>query len=370
MGLGGIAAVVVALAPSLTALPAVLVLLRHRVDAGRVPFLNRRTRARRFSGGAGPWERVAGAVMARPWVYVATIVPALLVLGSPFLRVEFGASTTARSPDGTPSREVAESLLQDFPHAGEPIRVVVRDASPSLTQAYVERLQNRDGVETVTMAGSEGSDTVLDVTHRFDVYSSSAKILVREVRSLDPGAGSAIVTGTTAHLLDVLDSLGEQLPAMGLWVLVSTFVLLFLAMAFGLSMDYEVFLLSRVREQWELTGDNRQAVATGLQRTGGLITSPALLLVVVIGAFSTSGITFIKMIGIGRALAIVIDATVVRGLLVPATKRLLGDRNSWLPAPLARLWSRIGFREHEAWLPVAGPALPAGEVEQTVGAGG
>ncbi len=281
-------------------------------------------------------------------------------------------------------------------------------------------------METVTVAGSQGSDTVLDVTHRFDVYSSSAKHLVREVRSLDPDAGSAIVTGTTAHLLDVLESLGAQLPAMALWVLVSTFVLLFLAfgslvlpvkaivmnllslsasfgaivwifqdghladllgftptgtveatqpililaMAFGLSMDYEVFLLSRVREQWELTGDNRQAVATGLQRTGGLITSAALLLVVVIGAFSTSGITFIKMIGIGMALAIIIDATVVRGLLVPATMRLLGAWNWWLPTPLARLWRRIGFREHDASLPESGPALPAGEVEQPVGAAG
>ncbi|HEX6486697.1 MAG TPA: MMPL family transporter, partial [Nocardioidaceae bacterium] len=142
--------------------------------------------------------------------------------------------------------------------------------------------------------------------------------------------------------------------------------ILILAMAFGLSMDYEVFLLSRIREQWDLSGDNLLAVATGLQRTGGLITSAALLLVVVIGAFSTSGITFIKMIGIGMVLAIVIDATVVRALLVPATMRLLGSWNWWLPAPLERLWRRVGIREHDG---VAVP-LPPGEVEQPVGAVG
>jgi RND superfamily putative drug exporter len=123
--------------------------------------------------------------------------------------------------------------------------------------------------------------------------------------------------------------------------------ILILATAFGLSMDYEVFLLSRIREQWDRTRDNTMAVATGLQRTGRIITSAALLLVVVIGAFSTSGITFIKMIGVGMAIAIVVDATIVRALLVPATMRLLGRWNWWAPAPLARIWDRFGIRESD-----------------------
>jgi RND superfamily putative drug exporter len=125
-----------------------------------------------------------------------------------------------------------------------------------------------------------------------------------------------------------------------------------LAMAFGLSMDYEVFLLSRIREQWDRTGDNTLAVATGLQRTGKIITSAALLLVVVIGAFSTSGIVFIKMIGVGMIIAILVDATIVRALLVPASMRLLGRWNWWAPRPLARFWDRYGLREHDA------PVLP------------
>jgi trehalose monomycolate/heme transporter len=110
-------------------------------------------------------------------------------------------------------------------------------------------------------------------------------------------------------------------------------------------MDYEVFLLSRMREEWDRTGDNAAAVAVGLQKSGRIITSAAGLLVVVIGAFATSGIVFIKMIGVGMVIAIIIDATVVRALLVPATMRLLGQWNWWAPAPLARFWARHGIRE-------------------------
>jgi RND superfamily putative drug exporter len=122
---------------------------------------------------------------------------------------------------------------------------------------------------------------------------------------------------------------------------------LVLAIIFGLSMDYEVFLMSRIREQYDLTGDNSRAVAVGLQRTGAIITSAALLLIVVIGAFSLSGITFIKLIGVAMIIAIVIDATVVRALLVPATMQLLGRANWWAPGPLRRLYVRYGIRESD-----------------------
>ena len=113
--------------------------------------------------------------------------------------------------------------------------------------------------------------------------------------------------------------------------------ILMLAILFGLSMDYEVFLLSRIREQWDLTDDNDLAVATGVQKTGRIITSAALLLAVVIGAFALSGIVFMKMIGIGMLVALLIDATVVRAMLVPATMKLLGRWNWWAPGPLAAL---------------------------------
>jgi RND superfamily putative drug exporter len=124
-----------------------------------------------------------------------------------------------------------------------------------------------------------------------------------------------------------------------------TMPILMLAIIFGLSMDYEVFLLSRMRERYDVTGDNSEAVASGLQRTGGVITSAALLLVVVIGAFSASGITFIKLMGVGMIVALIVDASIVRVLLVPATMRLLGRANWWAPRPLRRLYARYGISE-------------------------
>jgi len=135
-----------------------------------------------------------------------------------------------------------------------------------------------------------------------------------------------------------------------------------LAILVGLSMDYEVFLLSRVREQWDKEHDpamtlgerNTHAVAVGLQKTGRIITSAALLLAVVIGAFSTSGIVFMKMIGVGMLVALLLDATIVRALLVPATMKLLGRWNWWAPGQLRRFWERYGIREGDE----TGPSVP------------
>jgi len=120
-------------------------------------------------------------------------------------------------------------------------------------------------------------------------------------------------------------------------------------------MDYEVFLLSRVRERYDVTGDNSAAVASGLQRTGGIITSLALLLVIVVGAFSASGITFIKLLGVGMIIALVVDATIIRVLLVPATMRLLGPANWWAPRPLRRLYARYGIGEGGGLPPAPAP---------------
>ena len=135
-------------------------------------------------------------------------------------------------------------------------------------------------------------------------------------------------------------------------------------------MDYEVFLLRRVREQWDRTEGsgmtpaerNTDAVAVGVQKTGRIITSAALLLAVVIGGFSTSGIVFMKMIGVGMLVALLVDATIVRALLVPATMKLLGRWNWWAPAPLRRFWERYGVREGES-----GPSVHHRELEHLPG---
>jgi uncharacterized membrane protein YdfJ with MMPL/SSD domain len=126
------------------------------------------------------------------------------------------------------------------------------------------------------------------------------------------------------------------------------FPVLIVAMAFGLSMDYEVFLLSRIREEWDRSHDAVESVALGVQRTAKIITSAALLLLIVVGGFILSGITFMKMVGVGLVIAIIVDATIVRGLLVPATMRLLGKWAWWSPKPLARWWERYGVKEGDS----------------------
>jgi RND superfamily putative drug exporter len=132
-------------------------------------------------------------------------------------------------------------------------------------------------------------------------------------------------------------NLGQILGFTGLGFVEASLPVIMFCVLFGLSMDYEVFLLSRIREEWERTGNNTQAVAVGLQRSGRIITSAALLVVVVAGSFVTADVVLIKALGFGIALAVFLDATIVRALLVSSTKRLLGEWNWWLPSPLHRL---------------------------------
>lgn len=262
------------------------------------------------------------------------------------------------------------------------------DANPQIAQAAVHLVRGNVTRVTVALQPTERSEATITI--------------VNKVRALSlPGGFAALVDGNTPEQIDLLASLGKTLPSALVVIIVSVFVLLFLmtgslivplkaillnilslsatfgglvwifqdghlqdllafhsvgsidatqpvlifAIAFGLSMDYEVFLLSRIKERFDATGDNQQAVSSGLQLTGWLITSAALLLAVVLGAFGTARIIFIQEIGIGLACAVVVDATLIRMLLVPATMRLLGNLNWWAPAPLRWLWQRIGLAE-------------------------
>jgi trehalose monomycolate/heme transporter len=401
MGFGGMAAVLVAMTTALTVLPATLAVLGHRVDSGRVPFLQRRSAA---THERGAWARLAHSVMRRPVAYLGVIVIALLALGAPFLRVEWGTVDERVLPEGTESRVVGERLDEEFARPAGQAEIVLAGASQSEAEAFVGEVRAVEGVDEVVVTGQSGDTAALLARYDLDPQSEDARDIVREVRSIAvPVGATALVGGETAILLDLLGSLGDTLPWMGLTVAGAMLVLLFwafgsvvlpvkaiamnlvsitasfgvvvwifqdgnlseflgftptgtveatqpilmLAILFGLSMDYEVFLLSRVREHWDRTQDNAASVAAGLQHTGRIITSAALLLIVVIGAFATSGITFIKMIGVGMIVAILIDATVVRAMLVPATMRLLGRLNWWAPGPLRRLWERAGFRDGE-----------------------
>jgi RND superfamily putative drug exporter len=407
MGLGGVAAVAVAMLASLTVLPALLAVLGRRIDSLRLP-LTRRRAAPTVTGtlaDQGFWARIAGSVMRRPVLYLLGSSAVLVVLAVPFLRVEFGGADERILPAGTESRVVSERLSEQFPGgAADPIQVLVSGAPADQAARFAREITTIDGVHSAVVSANRGESTVVTVNYDWAATSRQAQKIVAEIRDLgEPTGADVLVAGPTANLVDLLDGLAQRLPWMALVVAAVTFVLLFLAfgslvlpvkailmnllsigasfgavvwifqegnlsgplaftptgfieatqpilmlaLLFGLSMDYEVFLLSRIREQWDNLGDNTAAVSSGVQRTGGIITAAALLLAVVVAAFATSGISLMKMVGVGMLVAVVLDATLVRLMLVPATMRLLGRYDWWTPRFLRGLYRRYGIKESE-----------------------
>jgi trehalose monomycolate/heme transporter len=407
MGYGGVATVAVDVIAALTILPALLAVLGTRVNAVRI---RRSAAAPAAVAASGAWYRIARSVMRRPVVYLVVIVIGLLALGAPFLRIQWGGTDARTLPPQSVVRQVSDALDTQFPaNATAPIELMVSHADPSALPGYLVRIDAIGGVTGADVTGLKGGTARIDVEYSPATISQQARHIVTEIRDLTPPDGATVlVGGQTAQLVDELAALGAALPWMALLVGLATVVLLFLAFGsvvlplkaivmnvlslsatfgvivwifqwghlsgllrftptgsidptmpilmlaiiFGLSMDYEVFLLSRIRELYDQTGDNTAAVAGGLQRTGGMITSLALLLIVVVGAFSASGITFIKLTGVGMIVALVIDASVVRVLLVPAAMRLLGRANWWVPRPLDRLYARFAIREESSDPPV------------------
>ena len=408
MGFGGVATVAVDMVAALTVLPALLAVLGHRVNALRIRRSVQRPATTEASGAwyrlahsvmrrpvvyvtvivigllalGAPFLRISwGGTDARALPATSTVRQV-----SQALDASFPANSTAP----------IELLVTRPPGAGRGA------ADAAALAAYLHRVEAIRGVTSAQVTGERAGTVRVDLGYSPATVSSAARHIVTQIRATAPPPGTTVlVGGTTAGLVDELASLGSTLPWMGLLVFVSTFVLLFgafgsvvlplkaivmnvlslsatfgvivwifqwghlsgllrftptgsieptmpilmLAIIFGLSMDYEVFLLSRIRERYDQTGDNTASVAAGLQRTGGVITSLALLLIIVVGAFSASGITFIKLMGVGMIVALLIDATVVRVLLVPATMRLLGRANWWAPRPLRRLYARYGIKE-------------------------
>ncbi|MEV6487806.1 MMPL family transporter [Actinoplanes sp. NPDC051633] len=390
MAIGGMAAVLIAMLAALTVLPAALALLGHRIDKLRIPSLRRRDPAAEGGG----WARLAHSVMRRPVLYVVAVLAVLAVFALPFGRVEFGGFDERVMPADTPARIVSEAIREDFPGGDvNPVSVYVPGGGASRLVSEIAAIPGVAG------ARADG-DSLVTVTTSAAPTTSAAREVVRDIRALDP---DALVGGRAAVDLDLLESLSARLPWMALIMAVATMLLLFLAFGsvllpikavlmnlvsigasfgvvvwifqdghfegllrfestgfiepsnmilvlavlFGLATDYEVFLLSRVREEWDRTGDNTTAVATGLQHTGRIITAAALLLIVVVAGFATGGVSVVKTIGVGMIVAIIVDATLVRALLVPATMRLLGRWNWWAPGPLARVYRRFGIHESD-----------------------
>jgi RND superfamily putative drug exporter len=408
MGYGGVATVAVDMIAALTVLPALLAVLGHRVNALRVRRSVHRPPAAEASGGwyrlaASVMRRpvvylavivVFLLTLGAPFLRVAwggTDARALPATAAPRVVTE----VLSRDFPGNATSPVESLVSFPWPVAGSQARAAG-------LASYAAHLAAIPGVTGAKVTGVKGAVARVDVGYRPDPLSNAARQIVAQARAIAPPAGAhALIGGQTAQLADELASVSSVLPWMALVVAAATFVLLFgafgsvvlpvkaivmnvislsatfgvvvwifqdghlswllgftptgtldpsmpilmLAIIFGLSMDYEVFLLSRIRERYDLTGDNTAAVASGLQRTGGVITSAALLLIIVIGAFSASGITFIKLMGVGMIVALIVDATIVRVLLVPATMRLLGRANWWAPRPLRRLYARFGIRE-------------------------
>ncbi|MFI7518340.1 MMPL family transporter [Micromonospora globbae] len=409
MGFGGMAAVLVAMLAALTVLPALLAVLGPRIDAVRVPVPWRRRTAGAGPAAvpeAGAWARIARSVMRRPVPYLVGVAVVLVLLATPFLRITFGGFDERVLPSGAEPRVVSERIAAEFPGGTvAPVEVLVSGASAEEVRPFADRIAGVPGVTGVDVAASRGESTLLTVAYPGEPTGEVAQDVVRALRDLPgPDGAEVLVGGRPGADRDLLDSLGSRLPWMALLMAAATFLLLFLAFGsvvlpvkavlmnllsigasfgvvvwifqdghladllgftptgfiepsnpilmlavlFGLATDYEVFLLSRVREEWDRTGDNTASVAAGLQRTGRIITAAALLLIIVVAGFASGSMAYIKLIGVGMIVAIVVDATLVRALLVPATMRLLGRWNWWAPGPLGRIYRRYGLRESDS----------------------
>lgn len=398
MGYAAVAVVVFAVVGSLTLLPALLRFAGHRIEAGRLPFLRRRSGSTaRGPQEQGRWYRMAHKVMNRPLLTTALLVLTLLGLAGPALGVNWARPADWVLPTGADARQVTEQLTHHFDH--DPTKTVTAVVDPHGTAAndpakvaaYAERLGTVEGIKDTSVTAAHGDLTRITLHYSPDPMSPEARTMVGDLRAQTPPTGAeTLFTGMPVSRVDIVDMIGQRALWMGVFVATVSALVLFLAfrslaislitvamsalsllaafgvitlifqygigagllgfepvgavdanfpvlivaIAFGLAMDYQVFLLSRVRERYLATGAPAESVATALQRTAGVITSAGLLLAVVVGGFAASSITFLKMIGIGLILAIALDVLIVRALLLPAVLGLLGHR-AW-PNPLRR----------------------------------
>jgi uncharacterized membrane protein YdfJ with MMPL/SSD domain len=403
MGVGGVICALMAALVSLTLLPAILAALGPRVNALSPRRFQAALHREASDERGGFWYRLSHLVMRRPVPIAAAAAALLIALGIPFLGVQFTGVDASVLPRDHSARVVDDAIEQEFPPSRtSPIYIAARggEGDRAAIERYAQRLGELPGVVVKPQVQAADGLYRIDLVGRGRPLGEQAKELVRDVRAVDAPV-PVRVGGQTAGFLDQQKALSDSLPialailatttlvilflmtgsvilpvkalvmnlltlsaAFGLLVLIfqdghleglfgftsqgalesSQPVLLF-AVAFGLSTDYGVFLLTRIKEAHDAGAPNEEAVALGLERTGRIVTFAALLFMIAIGAFATSQIIFIKQLGVGTALAVLIDASIVRALLVPSLMRLLGDRNWWAPKPLARLHRRIGLSE-------------------------
>ena len=402
LAIGAMVVVAIAVLGAVTLLPALIAVFGRRADEpGRVMSFTGTLARRVHSPRGGFWARWTARVMRRPWLSAAGAAAILLILAIPALSLEYGNGALRMFPADHETRRGAELAAQIAgPGAASPVLIVAEE----LPDGYLEQLSATPGVaEVLEPQPSQDGDAVLvRVVLDTDPESPEALALVERLREESPPGVE--IGGATAQAKDL-----NELISGGIWkvfafvmicsylvllvvlrsvllplkavlmnllsvgaaygVLVAVFQYgwldgitgydslgyintvtppLLLAIVFGLSMDYEVFLLSRIRERYLATGDNRRAVAEGLEASAKVITSAALIMVVVFGTFALTGVPQIKEIGVGLAVAIALDATLVRLLLVPAAMELMGDWNWWLPRALDRVLPRADFESDAA----------------------
>lgn len=440
VGIAGALVVGLAVAAALTLLPASLAILGPRLDALPVGVRRGSTATTRVPAdpSRGAWWRLAHWVMDHAAAVALATTALLVALGAPFLHVRFNAPDASILPPHVPSGIAYDTLLDEFPE-GEfaPLVLAVRtdgpvtasgnvgllydwsrslaadprvsridsivDIDPRLDRAqYQLLLGNPAGpgdryVAQALAATTDGDLTTFTVITRHGSNHPEARALVHDLRDprsplAPPNGLHVLVGGGAAEVADVVDRVAQDAPRTVLFILVATYLVLFLLLRsvllplkalamntlsilasfgalvwifqdgnlsalldfvplgfvettmpvilfcvlFGLSMDYEVFLLTRMKEAWVATGDNRTAVATGLERSGRIVTSAAAIVVLVAASFAFADVVLIQALGVGVAIAVALDATVVRALLVPSTMRLLGRWNWWLPDALRR----------------------------------
>jgi len=412
MGIAGAAVALVAATLALVVLPALLALLGPRVNALAPKRLQRAADRDARPAESGAWYRLSRFVMKRPGRIAFLSATLLIVLGLPFTGIKFTTVTASVLPQSASARQVDAALSRDFPpNRTAPLEVVVRaPAASAETRALAARIRTLPGVSGIARPQAAGANLSLLAVAPVDApLSEPTKQLVRNVRAIQAPVHLG-VAGQTAAYLDLEHSLGAHLPIVLAVIVASTLIILFLftgsvvlpvkavlmnvlnlsavlgllvlifqdghlegllsftsqgaldatqpiflaAVAFGLATDYGVFLLSRIKEARDGGASDSEAVAIGLERSGRIITAAALLFAVAIGAFATSKLVFIKELGVGTALAVLIDASIIRALLVPSLMELLGRWNWWAPRPLRRLHDRIGLREGPAHV-MAGP---------------
>jgi uncharacterized membrane protein YdfJ with MMPL/SSD domain len=375
---------------SLTLLPALLGVLGRRIDWLSLPRPVRRAGAMdRF------WGRIGRAVIAEPVGYLVAVVGVLAILSAPFPHARLGFPDQRALPADAPARAATEQLRADFAvPLLDLVQVVTRYAEPVATPAgqaaagqWLQQLSRLPGVRFAAGAAAEGRHSVVFV-QAAAAESAVTVDVVRAIRALPPPPGAEVLVGGAAAMaVDAYDLIGDRLP----WVLGVIAVLAYLLLAvllrslvlplkalvvnalslgasfgvltwmfqdghltwlvgatpsgyldvllpslllvllIGLSMDYEFFLLARIREHYDATGDNDAAIVAGLQRSAPVFTGAALVVIVIGAVFATSEVVFIKQLCVGLIVAVTIDATLVRAVLVPATMRLLGKANWWLP---------------------------------------